>query len=162
MIKIELEFPTGAEARQALMELLGGTIQIESKPEISIKDEKITENFDALKTEEGQPRKRQTKAEKTLAAAKPAIEEQLGTTNIQDGPTIEQANEEESETKQPVSAITKEMLQEKAVNLIRNGKKAEVTETIKKFGADSISQADKNPVKPEDYAALMDAFNAIG
>jgi hypothetical protein len=157
MIQINLQFETGAEARKALEELLGtaGKIQFEwtEKP---IKDEKIAENFETPKTEveKTEKPKRQTKAEKALEAAKPAIEEQLGEMDIQD--------EEPAKEEPKASTITKEMLQEKAVNLIRNGKKAEVTETIKKFGADSISQADKNPVKPEDYAALMDAFNAIG
>jgi len=158
MIKIELEFPTGAEARQALADLLGYSQVAFNFPEKPINDEKIAENFEAPKTEvsevETPVKKRRTKAEIALEAAQPAIEGQLGETDIQ--------REEPAKEEPKASAITKEMLQEKAVNLIRNGKKAEVTETIKKFGADSISQADKNPVKTEDYAALMDAFNAIG
>jgi hypothetical protein len=159
MIQINLQFETGAEARKALTELLGGhEVSTEKVDKFlnSIKDEKIAENFETPKTEieKTEKPKRQTKAEKALEAAKPAIEEQLGEMDIQD--------EEPAKEEPKASTITKEMLQEKAVNLIRNGKKAEVTETIKKFGADSISQADKNPVKPEDYAALMDAFNAIG
>ena len=159
MIQINLQFETGAEARKALEELLGNSTQIvEHHIKGAIENEKIAENFETPKTEvektEKPERKRQPKAEKVLEAAKPGIEDQLGETDIQ-----EEAHVKE---KLKASAITKEMLQEKAVNLIRNGKKAEVTETIKKFGADSISQADKNPVKTEDYAALMDAFNAIG
>ncbi len=53
------------------------------------------------------------------------------------------------------------MLQEKAVNLIRNNKKPEVVAVFKKFGADSIAQADKNPLKVEDYPAVMDELNKL-
>jgi len=159
MINITIDCATGAEAREQLMALLGAT----DGPftEIAIKDEKIAKNFEIPKTEvvkEEIPagKKRRTKAE--IEAEKngaPAADE-----IVPEGADIQEEAPVKEEPK--ASAITKEMLQEKAVNLIRNGKKAEVTETIKKFGADSISQADKNPVKTEDYAALMDAFNAIG
>lgn len=161
MIKIELEFATGAEARQALTQLLGGTTMSADTAAAlnrsAIRDEQIAENFEAPKieilkdekpAEETTTKKRRTKAE--IEAEKAAQSE----------PTIEQANEGESE--QPkVSTVTKEMLQEKAVSLIRNGKKEQVTATIKSFGADSISQVDKNPVKLEDYPALLDKLNEI-
>lgn len=158
MIKIELEFATGAEARQALTQLLGGTTMSADTAAAlnrsAIRDEQIAENFEAPKMEVEKPaeetttKKRRTKAE--IEAEKAAQSE----------PTIQQANESESE--QPkVSTVTKEMLQEKAVSLIRNGKKEQVTATIKSFGADSISQVDKNPVKLEDYPALLDKLNEI-
>jgi hypothetical protein len=155
MIQINLQFETGAEARRALEELLGGSLTV-TQPEISIKDEKITESFEAPKTEvpaeETPVKKRRAKAEIEHEKAVVAVAE-----------TVEEEKDIQAETpaKEETKAVTKEMLQEKAVNLIRNGKKEQVTATIKGFGADSISQADKNPVKPGDYSALMDAFNAI-
>jgi hypothetical protein len=60
-----------------------------------------------------------------------------------------------------VASVTKEMLQEKAVNLIRNSKKEQVVAVLKQFGADSIAQAEKNPLKVEDYPAVMDELNKL-
>lgn len=164
MIKIELQFETGAEARQALTELFGnnitGIVKFEDFP---IKDEKIAENFETPKTEEKAAetptRKRQTKAdkeaEKTSTTVVSGNEPEGTVTNHTDNAiTQEQDNK-------AANAVTKEMLQAKAVELIRGGKKDQVTATIKSFDADSISQPDKKPVKVEDYAALMDAFNKI-
>lgn len=165
MIKLELQFETGAECRQALLELLGGTVTTikgsdlqNSLERSAIKDEKIAENFEAQKTEtateEVPVKKRRTRAEADKAPEKDnAAQESLKSEDIQ---SEEPANEEPK-----ASAITKEMLQAKAVELIRGGKKDQVTATIKSFDADSISQPDKKPVKVEDYAALMDAFNKI-
>jgi hypothetical protein len=163
MIKIELQFETGAEAREALEQLLGfKSIEVAQRLSISdIKDEKNTKNFEASKTEvvkdersaeEVPIKKRRTKAE--VEAEKSAQNEPE--------PSIEQANEGESETKQlKAPAVTKEMLQEKAVNLIRNSQKDAVVAVLKKFGADSIAQADKNPLKVEDYSAAMDELNKL-
>lgn len=159
MIELKLEFATGIEMREALEQLLNGSL-VTTKirlPEPAIWVEKIAENFEAPKMEVVKPaeetttKKRRTKAE--IEAERLALEKQ-------DGPIIEQAHE--GETEQPkASTVTKEMLQEKAVSLIRNGKKEQVTATIKSFGADSISQVDKNPVKLEDYPALLDKLNEI-
>lgn len=154
MINITIEGESAYDVRKQIQELLGLTPTAEP----AIRSEKIAENFETSKTEVEKPvetSKRKTKAEKALEAVQPAIEEQLGATDIQDNGINSETAPEESKT------VTKEMLQEKAVSLIRNGKKEQVTATIKGFGADSISQADKNPVKAEDYQALMDAFNKI-
>ncbi len=162
MIQINLQFETGAEARKALEELLGGSLTI--SPEIAIKDEKTAENFEASKTEtqeiqkpaeESTGKKRRTKAE-IEAASKSALEE-AEKQGEAEGNIVDAKPEEETKA----SSVTKEMLQAKAVELIRGGKKDQVTATIKSFDADSISQPDKKPVKVEDYAALMDAFNKI-
>ena|ERR1700745_1658220 len=169
MIKIELQFETGAEARQALNELLGHGLTTvirgeDLKHQISIKDGKIAENFEAPKTEiekEEKPaeeipaKKRRTKAE--IEAEKKAV-----TDSAEDDIQSNQAETLAQDNKEQVKAVTKEMLQEKSVSLIRQNKKEEVVAAIKSFGADSISQPDKSPVKSEDYAALMDKLNAIG
>lgn len=172
MIKIELEFPTGAEARKALTELLGGTFpsplaigdQPKGNTEFAIEGQKNAENFEAPKMEvvkdeipagESTKTKRRTKAE--IEAEKNAVPPGSAETQPEGGDDIQG----DEVVKNEAVVITKEMLQEKAVGLIRNGKKDQVTTTIKSFGADSISQADKNPVKLENYAALMDAFNKL-
>lgn len=159
MIKIELEFATGAEARQALTELLGTTTVKAEDLKIRIGDEKPAENFEAPKMEVEKPaeenvtKKRRTRAEieAEKAAGQQIVEEATGVSEIKSEP-------EENK----VSAVTKEMLQEKAVNLIRNSKKEKVVEVLKSFGADSIAQADKNPLKVEDYTTVMDELNKIG
>lgn len=163
MIEIKIECATGAEARQQLIDLLFNDVD-PSMPlrENRIKDEKIAENFEGLKietqeaqkpAEESTGKKRRTKAE-IEAASKSAQKE---AEKQAEGNIVDAKPEEEPKA----STITKEMLQAKAVELIRNGKKDQVTTTIKSFDADSISQPDKKPVKVEDYAALMDAFNKI-
>lgn len=162
MIKIELQFETGAEARKALEELLGGSLTISiKKPEIAIKDEKIAENFEApkmevVKDEKPVEKKRRTKAE--IEAEKNASAPETKEDNYIHRPEGE-TNDGPFEPSKP--AVTKEMLQEKAVNLIRNQKKEAVVAVLKKFGADSIAQADKNPLKVEDYPAVMDELNKI-
>lgn len=169
MIKLKLEFATGEECRNALVALLGGDLSvIEQKPQIAIKDEKIAENFSAPKMEvvedekpaevSASTKKRRTKAEIEAAnaentAARSEVDETVEQKDIQtDAAPKEEAKE---------SAVTATMLQEKAVNLIRNGKKELVVAIIKKFGGDSISQADKNPLKPEVYAEVMDELNKL-
>lgn len=166
MIKIELEFPTGAEARQALTELLGGNINpIIRFQDLPIKDEKIAENFEAPKMEvvkdenvsgNSGKAKRRTKAEieaekNASAAIEDNDENREGSADIQDDGINTEASK----------AITADMLKEKAVELIRNNKKPEVTALVKSFGADSVATADKNPIKPEDYVRFMDELNKL-
>lgn len=171
MIKIELEFATGAEARQALMDLIGGNINtIAFKTEPAIENEKIAENFEAPKMEvlkdeipgeNSAPKKRRTRAEieaeglkKLNAALDPADPE---VKDIQD----DGINAETDHAKEASKAITADMLKEKAVELIRNNKKPKVIALVKSFGADSVATADKNPIKPEDYVRFMDELNKL-
>jgi hypothetical protein len=166
MIKIELEFATGAEARQALTELLGGNLSVILRSEdLAIRNEKIAENFEAPKMEvlkdeipgeNSAPKRRRTKAELALENAAPAVEKELAL----EGGDI-QSDNIETETKEASKAITADMLKEKAVELIRNNKKPEVTALVKSFGADSVATADKNPIKPEDYIRFMDELNKL-
>lgn len=169
MIKIELEFATGAEARQALMDLIGGNINtIAFKTEPAIRNEKIAENFEAPKMEvlkdeipgeNSAPKKRRTKAELVLENVAPAIEKELAPDHLEGGDI--QSDNVGTETKEASKAITADMLKEKAVELIRNNKKPEVTALVKSFGADSVGTADKNPIKPEDYVRFMDELNKL-
>lgn len=161
MINITIDCANGAEARAQLMALLGAT----DGPftEISIGDEKIAENFEAPKMEvvkdeiageNSAPKKRRTKAELALENAAPAIEKELapdqtGGENIQEDAVPKE------------TAITSDMLKEKAVELIRGNKKTELTALVKSFGADSVATADKNPIKPEDYARFLDELNKL-
>jgi hypothetical protein len=167
MIKLKLEFATGEECRNALVALLGGDLTaIQQKPEIRIGDEKIAGNFEAPKTEttaeEIPVKKRRTKAEieAEKAPVTPekdnAAQESLKEDIQDDGINPETAPKEET-----ASAVTAKMLQDKAVSVIRLGKKEEVTKLLEKFGAKSISQADKSPLKVEDYAAVMDELNKL-
>lgn len=167
MIKIELEFATGAEARQALTELLGGTVVTMQKPEISIKEEKIAENFQEPKTENvnsEKPAEEIPATKKRKVAGKNLSEDKLAEkpADIQDHQ--EGGDNETEQTNVPeknVSAVTAVMLQNKALDLIRGGKKELVVAIIKKFGGDSISQADKNPLKEEVYSDVMDELNKL-
>lgn len=163
MIKLKLEFATGEECRNALAALLGGDLSVVT--EKPIRDEKIAENFEAPKMEvvkdENSGKKRRTKAEieaeglkKLNAALDPADPE---VKDIQD----DGINPETDTAKEASKAITADMLKEKAVELIRNNKKPEVTALVKSFGADSVATADKNPIKPEDYVRFMDELNKL-
>lgn len=163
MINITIDCATGAEAREQIMALLGAT----SGPfeQIAIRYEKIAENFESPKMEvvkdENSGKKRRTKAEieaeglkKLNAALDPADPE---VKDIQD----DGINPETAPEKEASKAITADMLKEKAVELIRNNKKPEVTALVKSFGADSVATVDKNPIKPEDYVRFMDELNKL-
>lgn len=162
MIKIKIEAENAVDARQQMLELLG-VIPSEAK---AIRNEKIAENFEASKMEVLKDeipeqeilitKKRRTKAELALENAAPAIEKEL----TPEGGDI-QSDNVETETKEASKAITADMLKEKAVELIRNNKKPEVTALVKSFGADSVATADKNPIKPEDYVRFMDEMNKL-
>lgn len=160
MIQINLQFETGAEARKALEELLGNATQIvEHHIKGAIENEKNAENFAASETQvsevETPVKKRRTKVEIAADAVAPAIGEALGSeVDIQ-------SENIEAETKEGSKAITADMLKEKAVEIIRNNKKPEVTALVKSFGADSVATADKNPIKPEDYVRFMDELNKL-
>lgn len=168
MIKIELEFPTGAEARQALTELLGGNINPTIRfQDLPIKDEKIAENFEAPKMEvlkdeipgeNSAPKKRRTRAEIEAEAIKKEV-----TQIAPGGPAPDRITDIQDDgiNTEASKAITADMLKEKAVELIRNNKKPEVTALVKSFGADSVATADKNPIKPEDYVRFMDELNKL-
>lgn len=166
MINITIDCATGAEAREQLIALLYAEHAITDEKSFAIRNEKIAENFETQQTEtqqtekpveENATKKRRTKAEieagKTVATAQ------------QEKPADEQEDNDIAQTQaqdnKAANAVTKEMLQEKAVNLIRNHKKPEVVAALKKFGADSIAQADKNPLKVEDYPAVMDELNKL-
>lgn len=167
MINITIDCATGAEARQQLMALLGAT----DGPfeQISIRDEKIAENFeppkmevlkDEIQGENSAPKKRRTKAEIAADAIAPAVGEALGgEVDIQSDNDV--AETQAQDNKEASKAITADMLKEKAVELIRNNKKPEVTALVKSFGADSVATADKNPIKPEDYVRFMDELNKL-
>lgn len=164
MIQINLQFETGAEARKALEELLGSSTQIvEHHIKGAIENEKIAENFAAPETQvsevETPVKKRRIKAELALENAAPAIEKEL----VPEGGDIQDdgINPETDPAKEGSKAITADMLKEKAVELIRNNKKPEVTALVKSFGADSVATADKNPIKPEDYVRFMDELNKL-
>lgn len=166
MINITIDCATGAEARQQLMALLGaadGPFE-----QISIRNEKIAENFAASETQvsevETPVKKRRTRAEieaevikKEVTQIAPGGPAPDRITDIQD----DGINPETDPAKEASKAITADMLKEKAVELIRNNKKPEVTALVKSFGADSVATADKNPIKPEDYVRFMDELNKL-
>lgn len=163
MIELKLEFATGIEMREALEQLLNGSL-VTTKirlPEPAIGVEKTAENFEVPKMEVEKPaeetaapgKKRRTKAE--IEAEKNASAPAADETDIQSDNDVAETDNKEATT------VTAVMLQEKAVSLIRNNKKSEVVAIIKKFGGDSISQADKNPLKVEVYADVMDELNKI-
>lgn len=165
MITITIDCASGAEAREHLTALLGtkdGRFE-----QISIKDENFPpeamiivddpipgkeNSAEAQQCIDKTLKKRRTKAE--IDAEK---EKTIAENVVETSADIKEPAKEEIK----VSAVTKEMLQEKAVNLIRNSKKDKVVEVLKSFGADSIAQADKNPLKVEDYAVVMDELNKL-
>lgn len=167
MIKIELQFETGAEARQALTELLGGTVVTMQKPEISIKDEKIAENFQEPKTENvnsEKPAEEIPATKKRKVTGKNLSEDKLAEKPAEQEVDIQSDNDQAtvaSQDNKAASAVTAVMLQNKALDLIRGGKKELVVAVIKKFGGDSISQAEKNPLKEEVYSDVMDELNKL-
>lgn len=164
MIKIEINAETGVEARSALLELLGLTSQSQLVIPAPIQNvgelaEQIADVHKVPMQIVGEaPKKRRTKAEieAEAKAITPAAEE----TNNE--PDTSQAT---SGTVEPETAaettVTKEDLQKKAVELGRVGKKELCRAVLQKFGADSISTADKNPLKVELYAEVLAQFNEL-
>lgn len=161
MIEIKIEASTGAEARQYLMDLLFNDTQpsipvkaVATKEQISEDVKALEESYQDLQklAESREPKKRQTKAEKQIAEA----------ANSTPPESVEEKVADDIQEEAPKeSAVTVNMLQAKSVELIRGGKKEMVVAVIKKFGGDSISQADKNPLKVEDYSAVMDELNKL-
>lgn len=168
MIKIELQFETGAEARQALQELLGGATGTVRNSDVqaalersATRDEQIAENFEALKTEEIPTKKRRTKAE--IEAAN-KIAEQMPEKSEEQGSTDIQGEEKPAEeTKSTSDEDLVKMLQAKAVELTRAGKKQLTAALLKnQFGADCISpKGVGTPLDPKDYLAVMEAMKAL-
>lgn len=144
-----------------------------NSPEYLAAQSEITEKQPA---EEQPKKKRRTQAE--IAAEREALEHQskTGLTSTDDnepdtsqepaGPVSpeETTVEEPVKADEPASAITAEDLTKKAVELGRAGKRDEVLKTLEeKFGGATIAKKDGKPqLQPEQYQAVMDAFNGIG
>lgn len=162
MIKIELEFATGKEARQALEDLLGvsgslvatlktSDLPQETVPAVDVQEQVSTEPAPEMTTGKKRRTKAEIEAEKTpvVATETPAetSADDVAETTLQD-------NKEQS-------AVTVKDLQTKAVELGRVGKKELCRAVLQKHGADSISTADKKPLDPALYATVLDEFNKL-
>lgn len=179
MIEIKIEAANGADARQQMLDLLGingqltatvkGSDLVAAQPLAELAKTGIEAQNSTVEetkpTEEAPKKKRRTQAEinaerEALEAASKAGEEQ---------PAGEEAagTDNEPDTSQepagPV-AVTAEDLTKKAVELGRAGKRDAVLKTLEEqFGGATIAKKDGKPqLAPEQYQAVMDAFNAIG
>lgn len=167
-----MEFATGKEARQALEDLLGLTSQSSA---ILVANPAQVQNWgeaaEAIKEaydDQNRVEALRTEAPKTTRRTKAQIEaEKLAAEKANETPAAETAPEESKpeETKpeetNPETTVTKEDLQKKAVELGRVGKKELCRAVLQKHGADSISTADKNPLKVELYATVLNEFNKL-
>jgi|SRR5579863_1673032 len=147
MIKIELQFETGAEAREALIELLGSTPVPEKRQPYTLPDgqetpQEIAETFLGSAPEQ-EKKKRRTKAQIEADQAK------------QSDPSDDVQNEPASEEPK----VTVEDLQKKAIELGRAGKKEDCRAILKKYGASSISS--DNKLDPAHYAEVLAEFNEL-
>lgn len=156
MINITIEGESASDVRKQIQELLG-LIPATENP---IKDEKIAENFAGSETQVSETEKpaEEIPAKKRRSRAEIDAEKNTPPASVEEkvADDIEASIEAEK-----TSSVTKEMLQNKAVELIRLNKKPEVVALLKKFGADSIAQDNKNPLKVEDYSAVMDELNKL-
>lgn len=177
MINITINAETGAEARGALLELLGLAGQLTACVDFTQLKE---QNAEVQKTfmqvaaidpgiiigngihngselVETAVKKRRSKAE--IEAEKNAIDN--GQEKVQEMVEAQTAAETKTEEPAAETTVTKEDLQKKAVELGRVGKKELCRAVLQKYGADSISTADKNPLKLELYATVLEEFNKL-
>jgi hypothetical protein len=177
MIKIEFEAATGADLRKEMLDLLGiGAINEPRKEQFinqEIFDQIASQKEEASTPEEApktEPTTRTRRSKAQIAAEEAALAANTGseeppastenvavedssasTENVEETPAVE-------ETK-----VTAEDLTNKAVELGRNGKRDEVFAVLaEKFGGATIAKKDGKPqLTPEQYPAVMEAFNAI-
>lgn len=172
MINITINAETGAEARGALLELLGLTGQssvqtiIASPGMIIVDDPKLEATGEQAKEFVAETtKKRRSKAEIEADKAAAVIENVQEAVEEQLKPTVDTTDNDVAETQlqdnKDQVTVTKEDLQKKAVELGRVGKKELCRAVLQKHGADSISTADKNPLKVELYATVLDEFNKL-
>lgn len=167
MINITIDCATGAEVREHLLAILGLTGQspvittIAQPGMIIVDDPKPEATGEAAKEFIAETvKKRRSKAE--IEAEK--NRENLETAVIKEQSEYEEAANQTGASQEQVvehNAVTKEDLQKKAVELGRVGKKELCRAVLQKHGADSISTADKNPLKLELYAIVLDEFNKL-
>lgn len=160
MINITIDCATGAEVREHLLAILGLTGQspvITTIPQpgmIIVDDPKPEATGEAAKEFVAETvKKRRSKAEIEADKATVVIENIQETVEEQLKPTVDETPAE--------TTATKEDLQKKAVELGRVGKKELCRAVLQKHGADSISTADKNPLKLELYAIVLEEFNKL-
>lgn len=160
MINITIDCATGAEVREHLLAILGLTGQspvITTIPQpgmIIVDDPKPEATGEAAKEFVAETvKKRRSKAEIEADKATVVIENIQETVEEQLKPTVDETPAE--------TTVTKEDLQKKAVELGRVGKKELCRAVLQKHGADSISTADKNPLKLELYATVLEEFNKL-
>ncbi len=173
MINITINAETGAEAREALLELLGLTGQspvqtIITDRLIVVDDPKPEATGEQAKEFVAETtKKRRSKAEIEADKAAAVIENVQEVVEEQLKPTVD-TTETPSEETTPVSegqptdnAGWIKALQGKAVALGRIGKRELCRVVLEKYGASSISTLDKKPLKPELYATVLDEFNKL-
>lgn len=165
MINITINAETGAEARGALLELLGlnggeliATVKGASMQFIAEREDAIVappETAPAEAAPAETTKKRRSKAE--IEPEKTPVEKPTETFND----NVSDVGTRNGEVVDDSVVVTKEDLQKKAVELGRVGKKELCRAVLQKHGADSISTADKNPLKLELYATVLDEFNKL-
>lgn len=168
MIKIEIECATGAEARQQLVDLLYGEQSaintLKNEPKISEAkmavlqdekpvDEKIAEDAKALEENYDAP-KSQVDIDKKKRRTKAEIEAEKKVAEFNNAPAEEGMIPEGGDIQMEEAAIDVKVLQNKAVELGRVGKRELVKAVLAKFGAEAFT-AQPKPLDPKHYAECL-------
>lgn len=161
-IKIEIEAASGADARNQLLALLGqGVLHLQvDNPNVegaAISEAPQTQESPAPEEKKKRKTKAELEAEKQAATLQPGVVE---TSQIEPEKSLEPETPAANTDKE--DAVTVEMVQQKAIELGRVGKRELCRGVLQTFGAESISaKGSDKPLKPEDYAAVLEAFNAL-
>lgn len=179
-INITIEAANGADARQQMLDLLGiktgspALVATINSEDLKVALDRTTKSMEAVivplsQTDEAASTEEAPKPEQTTrkrrSKAEIEAEALAKNTGTEEPPASEATVEEETAPEEAKEvAITAEDLTKKAVELGRNGHRDKLMAVLEtEFGGATISKKDGKPqLTPEQYPAVMEAFNAIG